>query len=100
MCIRDSFGIAAAFDEAGFLQAIHHAADGDGLHVQQVGQFGLADALVLVNALQRAPLHTGQAQMRGTAVKDPAKQAAEVGDQVADGGVTGGSIHGLSLIHI
>ena len=82
--------IGAAFDVAGFFQPVDDAADGDRFHLELLGQFGLAHAFAVGNALERAPLGAGQLETHGAAVEMLAHHAGDVVDQKAERRLVGG----------
>ncbi len=78
-------GIGAAFDQPGLGQPVDHAAQGDRLDLEIVGEPGLVDALVARQGEQHLPLRAADAERPCPRVEAPADQPAGVAERETQG---------------
>ncbi|BBK40825.1 hypothetical protein STVA_08450 [Allostella vacuolata] len=77
-------GIEAPFDEAGRLQPVDHASERDRLHLQDVGEPALMDALVARQMGQDRPLRPAETEGTRPPVEPLAQQSRDIVQQEAE----------------
>ena len=78
------FGIAAALDQARFLQPIDDPAQGNRLDIEMIGKLDLAKARHATEPSQGTPLRTGHPQRRGATIKFAAQAVRGLGNLERD----------------
>ena len=81
--------IIAPLDHAALFQAVDQAGDGDGLDLEDLGEFFLREAGLLIEAVEHDPLGAGEAVDGGAPVRVQAKLAGEVVQQEQEVGLIG-----------
>ena len=76
--------IGAPFDEPGFSQPVHHPAERDPLHLQQIGELALGHAFIAREVEKRAPLRPGDAEIARPCIEAVADLPCDVVEHEGD----------------